>query len=111
MAQSINELERREKALDEREAGLNAYAREIQERERDVKVAEDRIATRADIERDDYLFDRINRDNRKNREPDPPVVIHVPMPQSNTLDVVTAAMATIAAFTSVIVLLVNVLGV
>lgn len=105
MAQSINELERREKALDEREAGLNAYAREIQERERNVKVAEDRITSRADIERDDYLFDSINRHQMACK----PVVVEVPAPRGtdSPLDCLTAFMATLAAvFTLTILVLI-----
>ena len=106
MAQSINELERREKALDEREAGLNAHAREIQERELAVKLAERRQAQREDIDRTDYLFDAIN----KHQLYKPPVVVVEPTVRAKTdspLDCLTAFMATLAAvFTLTILVLI-----
>lgn len=98
------ELDKREKALDEREAGLNAHAREIQERELAVKLAERRQARREDIERDDYLFPAINQHRAEYR----PVVVEVPaapQPQTNGVELLTAVMATVAAVVSVVTLL------
>lgn len=99
------ELDKREKALDEREAGLNAHAREIQERELAVKLAERRQAQREDIERTDYLFDSINRHQMACK----PVVVEVPAPRKtdSPLDCLTAFMATLAAvFTLTILVLI-----
>ncbi len=104
MAQSINELERREKALDECEESLNRYAREIQERERAVLIEEARQAKSADTERLDYLFDLINQHKANVR----PVVVEVPaapQPQTNGVELLTAVMATVAAVVSVVTLL------
>ena len=99
------ELDKREKALDEREAGLNAHAREIQERELAVKLAERRQAQREDIDRTDYLFDSINRHQMACK----PVVVEVPAPRKtdSPLDCLTAFMATLAAvFTLTILVLI-----
>ena len=98
------EMDKREKALDEREAGLNAYAREIQERELAVKIEEKKQAKRKDAERLDCFFDLVNEHKSEVR----PVVVEVPaapQPQTNGVELLTAVMATVAAVVSVVTLL------
>ena len=93
-----------EKKLDEREESLNRYAREIQERERAVMNAEQRLSHREDIERDDYLFPAINQHRAEYR----PVVVEVPaapQPQTSGVELLTAVMATVAAVVGVVTLL------
>ena len=93
------ELDKREKALDEREAQLNMHQREVLDRERAVKNAENRNAHQQDSERWDYLFDLINqhKDERK-------VVVEMPQviqTRDSDLSVLTAAMVIITAVMSV----------
>ena len=64
------------------------------------QLAEQHLADRPDVERTDYLFDKINRDNRKMYVEVPPVVQIVPA-QTNHIEPATFIMATIAAVGSV----------
>ena len=82
----MTDLEKRMMELDEREAALNA--------------------DRPDVERTDYLFDKINRDNRKMYVEVPPVVQIVPA-QTNHIETATFIMATIAAVGAVATLVVT----
>ena len=68
----MTDFEKREKELASLEDELQAYAREIQEREHALQIAE--AAKREDVTRTDYLFDRINRDNKKLTIEVPPVI-------------------------------------
>lgn len=99
----MTDIEKREKELAQLEEELQSYAREIQERERALQIAE--TAKREDVTRTDYLFDRINRDNRKLTIEVPPVIQIAPQPQQNTQDVITTLMATVAAIAGVATLL------
>lgn len=102
----MTDLEKKEKELANLEEELQGYAREIQERERALQIAEHQAAKRADIDRDDYLFDVINRHQASYK----PVVVEVPTPQTKVdspLDCLTAFMATLAAvFTLTILVLI-----
>lgn len=99
----MTDLEKKEKELASLEEELQSYAREIQEREHALRVAE--AAKREDVTRTDYLFDRINRDNRKLTIEVPPVIQIAPQPQQNPQDVITTLMATVAAIAGVATLL------
>lgn len=100
----MTDLEKKEKELASLEEELQSYAREIQEREHALRIAE--VAKREDVTRTDYLFDRINRDNRKLTIEVPPVIQIAPQPQQqNTQDVITTLMATVAAIAGVATLL------
>ncbi len=92
--------------LMEWEEELNKHQREILERERAVQLAEQHLADRPDVERTDYLFDKINRDNRKMFVEVPPVVQIVP-PQTNHIEPATFIMATIAAVGAIATLVVT----
>lgn len=103
----MTDLEKKAKDLANLEEELQGYAREIQERERAVQVAEENLAKHSDIDRTDYLFDSINRHQATCR----PVVVEVPsQPQAkldSPLDCLTAFMATLAAvFTLTILVLI-----
>lgn len=99
------ELKVKEIELANLEDELQDYAREILERERAVQVAEEKLSKNSDIDRTDYLFDSINRHQATCR----PVVVEVPsQPQTkldSPLDCLTAVMATLAAITSLVVLM------
>jgi len=99
----MTDLEKKEKELASLEEELQSYAREIQERERALQIAE--AAKREDVTRTDYLFDRINRDNRKLTIEVPPVIQIAPQPQQSPQDVITTLMATVAAIAGVATLL------
>ena len=100
----MTDIEKKEKELASLEKELQSYAREIQEREHAVRIAE--VAKREDVTRTDYLFDRINRDNRKLTIEVPPVIQLAPQPQQqNPQDVITTLMATVAAIAGVATLL------
>lgn len=98
----MTDLEKRMMELDEREAALNSDRREVLERERAVYLKE-QAQKREDIERTDYLFDSINRHQMACK----PVVVEVPAPRKtdSPLDCLTAFMATLAAITSLVVLI------
>lgn len=64
------------------------------------------LADRPDVERTDYLFDKINRDNRKMYVEVPPVVQIVPA-QTNHIEPATFIMATIAAVGAIATLVVS----
>lgn len=88
------------------EAELRAAEREVLERERAVMEAEKRLKAASDSDRIDYLFDKINANQR--------VVIEVPQPvirvkQSNPLDGMTAVAAIVAAVFAVATLIVSVI--
>ena len=100
----MTDLEKKEKELVSLEEELQSYAREIQEREHALQIAE-AAKRREDVTRTDYLFDRINRDNRKLTIEVPPVIQIAPQPQQNTQDVITTLMATVAAIAGVATLL------
>jgi uncharacterized protein (DUF3084 family) len=100
----MTDIEKREKELASLEEELQSYAREIQERERALQIAE-AAKRREDVTRTDYLFDRINRDNRKLTIEVPPVIQIAPQPQQNTQDWITTLMATVAAIAGVATLL------
>lgn len=100
----MTDLEKKEKELANLEDELQSYAREIQERERALQIAET-AKRREDVTRTDYLFDRINRDNRKLTIEVPPVIQIAPQPQQNSQDVITTLMATVAAIAGVATLL------
>ena len=67
------EIWAREKELAQQEEDLQAYAREILDREKALQVAEHNAKKATDTNRVDYLFDRINADNRK-------LVLEIPQP-------------------------------
>ena len=92
-------LEARQKDLDTADAELRNYAKEIQERERALPT------TRDDVARTDYLFDQINRDNRKLVMEMPPVIQIAPPQQTTGADVMAAVMAAVAAVASVAALI------
>ena len=100
----MTDLEKKEKELASLEEELQSYAREIQERERALQIAE-AAKRREDVTRTDYLFDRINRDNRKLTIEVPPVIQIAPQPQQNSQDMITTLMATVAAIAGVATLL------
>ena len=101
----MTDIEKREKELASLKEELQSYAREIQERERALQIAET-AKRREDVTRTDYLFDRINRDNRKLTIEVPPVIHLAPQPQQqNPQDVITTLMATVAAIAGVATLL------
>jgi len=100
----MTDLEKKEKELANLEDELQSYAREIQERERALQIAET-AKRREDVTRTDYLFDRINRDNRKLTIEVPPVIQIAPQPQQSPQDVITTLMATVAAIAGVATLL------
>ena len=100
----MTDLEKREKELASLEEELQSYAREIQEREHALQIAE-AAKRREDVTRTDYLFDRINRDNRKLTIEVPPVIQIAPQPQQNSQDMITTLMATVAAIAGVATLL------
>lgn len=91
------------------EEELNGYAREIQERERAVQLAEQNIAKRPDLEANDYLFDRINADNRKMVWSVPPVIQIAPQ-QTDHVGLWTFVMATVAAISTIVALATNLIG-
>ena len=96
------ELRQQERELANQEEELQGYAREILERERAVQVAEEKLSKNSDIERTDYLFDAINKHQR------PPVVVVEPTVRTKVdspMDCLTAFMATLAAITSLVVLI------
>ncbi len=97
------ELTAKEKELANLEDELQDYAREILERERAVSAKEETLSKRSDIERTDYLFDSINRHQMACK----PVVVEVPAPRQvdSPMDCLTAFMATLAAITSLVVLI------
>lgn len=97
------ELRQKERELANQEEELQGYAREILERERAVQVAEEQLSKNSDIDRTDYLFDSINRHQMACK----PVVVEVPAPRKtdSPLDCLTAVMATLAAITSLVVLM------
>lgn len=80
---------------------LNARQRKITERER--------IVNRPDVERTDYLFDRINRDNRKMVTVVPPVIQIAPT-QSNHIEAWTVVLLTIVFLVSIAALVATVLA-
>lgn len=83
---------------------LRAAEREVLERERAVMEKEKRLAETQEANRVDYLFEKINRDNRK-------MVIEVPQPviihRTNNLDAMTAAAAIIAAVMGIAIFIVT----
>lgn len=96
------ELTAKEKELANLEDELQDYAREILERERAVSAKEETLSKRSDIERDDYLFDAINKHQR------PPVVVVEPTVRTKVdspMDCLTAFMATLAAVISLTILI------
>ena len=84
------------------EESLRAEKREVLERERAVMTAEQKLAHREDIERDDYLFAAINQHRDSYR----PVVVEVPQTQKtdSPLDCLTAISAMVAAIFSLTIL-------
>lgn len=62
---SATDLERWEEKLIARESELHDWAGEIQEREKQVREDEKKARERAKVNRTDYLFEAINRDNHK----------------------------------------------
>lgn len=101
----MTDIEKREKELASLEEELQSYAREIQELEHALQIAE-AAERREDVTRTDYLFDRINRDNRKLTIDVPPVIwIATPLQQNTPQDMITTIMATVAAIAGVETLL------
>ena len=90
------------------EEELNKHEREILERERAVMLAEQNIAKRPDVEQTDYLFDRINADNRKMVLSVPPV-IQISPPSVQHTDMLTTIMAALAAVASTLTLVLTAL--
>lgn len=91
------------------EEELNKHEREILERERAVMLAEQNIAKRPDVEQTDYLFDRINADNRKMVLSVPPVIQIAPQ-QTDHVGLWTFVMATVAAISTIVALATNLIG-
>lgn len=91
------------------EEELNKHEREILERERAVMLAEQNIAKRPDVEQTDYLFDRINADNRKMVWSVPPVIQIAPQ-QTDHVGLWTFVMATVAAISTIVALATNLIG-
>ncbi len=85
------------------EEELQSYAREIQERERALQVEEPNAAKREDVDRVDYIFDQVNRHQRR-VVLETPVIQIAPQPAEHR-DVLTPVMAAIAAVASVVSLI------
>ena len=97
----MTDLEKKEVELANWEEEPQAHSREILERERALQVAEHNKAKEADVNRVDYLFDRVNQSKGKLTIECPPVIQIAP---AEHRDILTPVLAAIAAVTSVVTL-------
>ena len=90
------------------EEELQGYAREILERERALQAAEHEKAETESVNRVDYLFDQVNRNQRRVVLETPPV-IQISPPSVQHTDMLTTVMAALAAVASTLTLVLTAL--
>lgn len=103
----MTDLERKEKELANWEEELQAHAREILERERALQTAERNAAKRPDADRIDYLFDQVNKNQRRMVLEPAPVIQIAPAEHRDILTPVLAAIAAVASLVSLIAVMLH----